>query len=481
MPHEQENAYFNPQKPQLSKSQLAAILQSTADGILAVDRKCRVLMANNRYLDLWQVPPLLRARRDDRALLQHLLEQLKDPEAFQEKNHTLFNSTADHIDILHLKDGRVFERYSRPLMEGQEIIGRVWSFSNITERFSYEARLKYISLHDPLTGLYNRAYYENELQRLEGDREYPVAIISADLDGLKLINDILGHKEGDRMLKVCALVLKKALRKSDIIARVGGDEFVLLMPRTDQKAMEKVAARIRMEIENYNRQHWDLPISMSIGMAVSKGPAQSLEETYIAADSLMYRDKLNNSEKARNRIVRALLAGLAEHDYFSSEQTERIQELCWKLGQRAGLNMHQLTDLQLLAQVQDLGMVGIADTLLVKKDNFTEEEWEVVCRHPEKGFRIASSSPDLSHVADLILRHHENWDGSGYPLGLQGKAIPIECRILAIANAYNDMVSPPPRGRGMNDAAAAAELINSAGTRFDPELVDLFLSVLEID
>ena len=159
MPHEQENAYFNPQKPQPSKSQLAAILQSTADGILAVDRKCRVLMANNRYLDLWQVPPLLRARRDDRALLQHLLEQLKDPEAFQE-NHTLFNSTADHIDILHLKDGRVFERYSRPLMEGQEIIGRVWSFSNITERFSYEARLKYISLHDPLpdsiTGLIMR-------------------------------------------------------------------------------------------------------------------------------------------------------------------------------------------------------------------------------------------------------------------------------------------------------------------------------------
>ena len=308
-----------------------------------------------------------------------------------------------------------------------------------------------------------------------------MAIISADLDGLKLINDTLGHKEGDRTLKVCAAVLKKALRKSDIIARVGGDEFVLLMPRTGQEAMEEVAARIRLEIETYNRQHRDLPISMSIGMAVSKGPAQSLEETYKTADSLMYRDKLNNSENARNRIVRALLAGLAEREYFSADHTERLQELRWKLGQRAGLNMHQLTDLQLLAQVHDLGMVGVPDNLLTKKDNFTEEEWEVVCRHPEKGFRIAGSSPDLSHVADLILRHHENWDGSGYPLGLQGKAIPIECRILAIVNAYDAMINPGPEGKSMSIAAAAAELINYAGTRFDPELVDLFLSVLEID
>ena len=169
---------------------------------------------------------------------------------------------------------------------------------DITERKSHEDKLQYISFHDQLTGLYNRRYYENELKRLDNSREHPIAVISADLDGLKLINDTLGHSEGDKYLKTGAELLKGALRTSDILARVGGDEFAVVLPNTTLEVGQRMVERIRHQIEEYNRQKTSgPPISMSIGLAVSESGEHSLEETYNKADAAMYEDKKQRREK----------------------------------------------------------------------------------------------------------------------------------------------------------------------------------------
>ncbi len=163
---------------------------------------------------------------------------------------------------------------------------------DITERKSHEAKLQYISFHDQLTGLYNRRYYENELKRLDNSREHPIAVISADLDGLKLINDTLGHLEGDNYLKTGAELLIGALRTSDILARVGGDEFAVVLPNTTLEVGQRMVERIRHQIAVYNRQKTTgLPFSMSIGLAVSESGEHPLEETYKKADAAMYEDK----------------------------------------------------------------------------------------------------------------------------------------------------------------------------------------------
>lgn len=366
-----------------------------------------------------------------------------------------------------------------PLYNTQgEVVGAIESIRDISDQKQFEEQLRYIGLHDQLTGLYNRSYFEDMLQRLNFSREYPVTVISADLDGLKLINDTMGHAGGDRMIKKCAELLASVLRKSDVLARIGGDEFMLLLPKTNEVAGEAILKRMQDNIEAYNHRHPHLPVSISLGMATTNGNSESLEDVMKRADAVMYRDKLYRSASTRGQIVNALLAALAERDYIHEGHVTRLQRYCKELGKVMGLSSRQLTDLLLLAQVHDLGKVGIPDFVLFKKGSLTATEFELLKTYPEKGFRIAQSSPDLAGIADLILKHQEHWDGSGYPLGLRGHEIPLECRILAVLDAFDVMTHAKSYGEIKSVEDAADELKRCAGTQFDPEIVQLFLKLI---
>jgi diguanylate cyclase (GGDEF)-like protein/PAS domain S-box-containing protein len=345
---------------------------------------------------------------------------------------------------------------------------------DISERKIAEDELRHMSLHDQLTGIYNRHYFESELRRFADSREYPIAIIVADLDGLKLINDTLGHSAGDSQLFSCAKLLEKALRSSDILARVGGDEFALLLPRTTKEAADKLVFRIRHHLELYNQAQAGLPLSISIGLAVCDTGDSSLIETYRSADSAMYQDKLTRSKGARHAIIEFLLAFLNEHDQAAGKTIEQIREYCLKLGQALNLSDSSLANLDQLARVRDLGNITLAGQLLQKSGSLTENECELIRRHAEAGYSIATSSPELAGIADLVLKHHENFDGTGYPLGLKGNAIPIECRIVAVCAAYCAMVNPRPYAGTLTPEEARAELQRCAGKQFDPQVVKAF-------
>lgn len=359
------------------------------------------------------------------------------------------------------------------------VIGAVETIRDITERKCFEEQLKYWSLHDQLTGLYNRAYFENELNRLSGGREYPVSIIASDLDGLKLINDTLGHAEGDKLLKACAAVLKESLRGPDILARVGGDEFAVILPRTGEETGKEIVERIRSQVSFYNRENPQLPVSISLGWATAEDKSKPLEDTYKEADDLMYRDKLHKGVDVRSQILKALLTALGEKDFIAAGHAQRLADLSRKVGEKLNLSLKQLSDLVLLSQAHDLGKVGIPDQILFKEGPLTEAEWEIMRRHPEKGYRIALSSTDLSGVADLILKHHERWDGSGYPLSLSGEEIPVECRIVAVVDAFDAMTSERFYRKVRSRKEAIEELKKCAGSQFDPKIVDAFISVLK--
>jgi len=380
------------------------------------------------------------------------------------------------------KDGQIIwteQRYEYIYDEQGEIVAIQGIIRDITERQQMEKQIEYVSMHDSLTDLYNRSFFEAKLSRFEEYDLLPVGIILCDVDGLKLVNDSLGHDAGDQLLIRAAGILRECSQAEDVAARIGGDEFALLLPDSDENRTSQIAHCINQAIETYNHDNPQSVLSLSVGYAIKEEAARPLAEVLKEADYNMYQTKLYRSQSIRSTIVRTLTSTLHERDYITEGHSDRLQNLVTRLGRSIQLSELRIKDLRLFAHFHDIGKVGIPDRILLKPGPLDEEERQEMQRHSEIGFRIAQSGPELMSIADWILKHHEWWDGHGYPLGIAGEDIPLECRILAIADAYDAMISPRPYRDGMSPEEALAELDRCAGTQFDPRLTKKFIAIME--
>ena len=368
-----------------------------------------------------------------------------------------------------------------PLYDSRgNLVGAIESFRDITERKEMEKQLKYLGTHDPLTKLANRTYFEEEMSRLESGDHEPVTVIVCDVDGLKLVNDTLGHKAGDNLLVAAANVLKKPFRTEGVVARVGGDEFAILLKGMDQITAENACQQICEAIKENNKRA-EIPLSLSVGFATRRDSLTNLTELFKEADNKMYRVKLHSSQSARSTIVTSMMKMLESRDHITEGHGERVQDLVVDLATAYGLPENRMNDLRLMSQFHDIGKIGIPDKILFKPGSLsTDGEYAEMQRHCMIGYRIAQSVPDLGPIADWILKHHEWWDGKGYPLGLEGEAIPVECRILSIVDAYDAMTNDRPYRKKLSHTQAITELLKFSGTQFDPHLISVFLKLFEV-
>ncbi len=331
-----------------------------------------------------------------------------------------------------------------------------------------DEEIRYLSFHDGLTGLYNRHYLDEELRRLEAGRQLPVGVIMADLNGLKLVNDAYGHDVGDEMLKSAAALLHSAIRSEDIVGRWGGDEFVMILPQTGHDALEDICRRIEAATAGISVR--DVPISLALGWAVKEESDENLLQVLNEAEDDMYRNKLAESRSQKSAVMDGLLRALREKSTESEEHSRRMRQAARQIGAGMGLGHPELRRLELVVWLHDIGKITIAEDILRREGSVSGEEEEVLRKHPETGYRIARSTEEFSHIAEEILSHHECWDGSGYPRGLQGEDIPLLARIIHVAGAYENMISA--RGKEpLSHREAMAELRRGAGSRYDPDVV----------
>jgi len=348
---------------------------------------------------------------------------------------------------------------------------------DISERYQFENQLRIMAETDYDTGLMNRRKFETELKSYEDKVDFSLGLIVFDIDGLKGINETLGHFEGDRVIKVVANKITQLFHDAVCMGRIGGNEFGVAYVNTGQKEMELRCDAFKTMIADYNKGN-SYDFTVSYGISHSLGEPIVLSRLFQTADYNLYNNKLLKDNSSKSALVRSLMKALEAKDYITEGHAERMTENAIRIGQLLGLEQHRLDQLTLLTKFHDLGKVGIPDNILKKEGPLTPDEWKIMETHTTIGKRIASVSPELNSISELILMHHEKYDGTGYPLEIQGEVIPLECRILSLVDAFDAMTNDRPYRKALSFQQAIDEIRRCSGSQFDPELVELFVAYL---
>jgi len=453
-------------------------LLSVGDGVISTDAKAKVLFMN-------KVAEELTGWRADEAKGRPFTEVFKivcgperercpDPVSRVLEQRSAVNLLND--TILIARDGveRYIDDSASPIMDRQKTIkGVVLVFRDSTEKKKEQDKILQLSYRDALTGLYNRRYYDQIKQTVDSEPYYPLTLVLGDVNGLKLTNDAFGHDAGDQLLKRVAAVFRKTCREEDIITRIGGDEFILLLPRTDARNAKIIVNRLNEAL--MKEEIRGLSVSVSFGYAVKQGDPITFDETFKLAEDGMYSEKLSKSSSFKKHAIDTLLVRQFELNQWEKEHSIKVGEMSKLFALAMDFSKEEVWQVERGASLHDLGKIAIDETILSQKENLTQGQWLELKRHPEIGYTILRSVGEYAPFAEYVLYHHERWDGTGYPQKLKGADIPKPARMIAIADSYVAMTSDRAYKRALSPDEAIEELYACSGTQFDPDLVPIFV------
>ncbi|MGL5694687.1 MAG: bifunctional diguanylate cyclase/phosphohydrolase [Peptostreptococcaceae bacterium] len=369
----------------------------------------------------------------------------------------------------------------------------------------YFKELKKVANMDELTGIYNHRYFQESLTnmiRRADDNNTELSLLFMDIDYFKHYNDTHGHQVGDSLLREVGKILKSSTRDGDVVARYGGEEFAVILPSTDQEDAIKVGERIRKNIEKYpfkgQESQPNKNVTMSIGVSTYPSVASSKYDLIETADHALYKAKAfnrNRVEYYRNILdelygnkdidrevldnLRKFVRMINQKDKYTYGHTERVVTWCKSFGRFIKLSYEEQIKLQIGAYIHDIGKFNLGKDVLNKKNNLNDDEFEVFKTHCSQGVDFIKSIDCLEEFIPIVKYHHERYDGRGYPDGLKGDEIPYLARILTIIDSFDSNISSKQYTSNKVIEEAKQDLIDNAGTLFDPKLVLQFAQLLE--
>lgn len=463
------------------REDLKLILDSTAEGIFGLDRDGKCTFFNEsglRMLGYESQDELL--GKDIHSTIHH---SKPDGAPFPTEGcrimQTFRTGERFYVDdeIFWRKEGTsFFVRYSTyPQYRDGKLVGAVVTFMDDTEQRKNKEHIRFLTYHDPLTGIYNRLYFAEETGRLADERNFPISVIFGDLNGLKLTNDVFGHTAGDDLLKNAARAFAKFSGDRGIAARMGGDEFALFMPQCDEEEAIQLMNGIKTTFLGELSE--DMIGSIALGASTGNSPERPLAAIIEEAENSMYKEKTINRINNNRAMIRKIIDRLHERSPREKKHSQNVAALSGKIASQIGLSYSDINRISENGYFHDIGKIVLEDNILSKSRRYTEEEYRKMQQHPTVGFRILNLFDETMELAEGVLSHHEHWDGSGYPKGTAGKDIPLSSRIIAVAEAYDAMTNDHYE-KTRTQEEAVQEILRFSGTRFDPAIVDAFIQVI---
>jgi len=428
--------------------------------------------------DGYEVEPIIASEHIELCILDlrmpkrngmDILASIKRNEAIMDVPVIVCTGLLDTEALVNVLTLGAYDYFTKPLSEEVMKIALPLKVKNAIEHMRRTQSIVKLSQIDALTGLYNRHFFKSTLMAY---RAFNASVMMIDINGLKLVNDAFGSESGDAYMVNVAHIIREVCPDNAICARWGGDEFALLLPEVTKEDASEIAKKIQSGFKQ--SQKGELCLSLAFGWETSCGKDVDYIKLLTKAEDSMIRDKILENESTRSSMIAAILHTLHEKNPREEAHSRRVSELCFKMGTALQLNDKEIQDLKIIGLLHDIGKIAIDENILNKPSKLTQEEWFAIRRHPEIGHRILSGAPEMRDYANIILCHHERFDGKGYPNKLSGLNIPRYSRVLSIIDSYDAMTCERPYREALSQEEAIAELNKHAGTQFDKSLVDIF-------
>jgi diguanylate cyclase (GGDEF)-like protein/putative nucleotidyltransferase with HDIG domain len=305
-------------------------------------------------------------------------------------------------------------------------------------------------------------------------RNLPLTVIMGDVNRLKLVNDAFGHEKGDELIIKASESIKNSVRPEDLVARWGGDEFFILLPKTNTADAEKIVDRIHAACSEKSGN--SIKVSIAFGVAFKAFLSESLAETMRLAEDAMYKSKAKDGERSRRDIIDVIATTLYSKIPFEEQHAKRVSFLCQQMATVLGFNKEDIQKLTLAGLLHDIGKIAVSSEILKKTDPLTPDDWIQLKTHTEIGAKVIGNGELMDDIGIAILHHHERYDGTGYPAGIHWEDIPVASRIISLADSFDTMISQTMYKPSKNRQEAINEIRKNEGTQFDPELAEIFIS-----